>query len=84
MIVQSCGVMSGQYGVQLQVRPAPDAPRKMKRVACSSIVGWSKLDAALAAREYVRSVLGAAALEAAEERVRIERTRTDSRIHYCA
>ena len=67
------GDRTAQYGVHLQVRPAPDKPRKMKRLSCSSIVGWFKLDAALAARRHVRDVLGPAALEAAEERVRIER-----------
>ena len=42
-----------QYGVHLKVRVAPGAPRQMKRIPCSSNVGWSKLDAALKAREHV-------------------------------
>ena len=46
------GDRTAQCGVHLKVRVAPGKPRQMKRVACSSAVGWSKLDAALKAREH--------------------------------
>ena len=61
-----------QYGVFLWVRTHPEADRVPIRVACSSRVGTTKLDAALEAKQRVADALGGAALEAAEERVRIE------------
>jgi hypothetical protein len=62
----------GQYGVHLHVRPAPGAPRKFKRVACASDKP-TKLDAARVARAHVVEVLGAAAVERAEQIVREQR-----------
>ena len=61
-----------QYGVFLFVRTHPEADRVPIRVACSSVVGTTKLDAALVAKQRVAAALGSAALEAAEERVRME------------
>ena len=59
-----------QFGVHLYTRKAGE-DRKMKRVACGADIP-TKVDAAIAAKEYVAGVLGAAALEAAEECVRAE------------
>ena len=61
-----------QFGVHLYTRKAGE-DRKMKRVACGADIP-TKVDAAIAAKEYVAGVLGAAALEAAEECVRAEYT----------
>ena len=55
-----------QYGVFLFVRTHPEADRVPIRVACSSVVGTTKLDAALVAKQRVAAALGSAALEAAE------------------
>ena len=55
------------------VRTHPEADRQPIRVACSSRVGTTKFDAALEAKRRVATALGSAALEAAEERVRVER-----------
>jgi hypothetical protein len=59
-----------QFGVHFYTRKAGEA-RKMKRIPCGADIP-TKVDAALAAKEYVAGVLGAAALEAAEEHVRAE------------
>ena len=56
-----------QYGVFLFVRTHPEADRVPIRVACSSVVGTTKLDAALVAKQRVAAALGSAALEAAED-----------------
>ena len=61
-----------QHGINLYLRVSPDAPRKQIRVACAQDKP-TKLEAALVAKQRVAAALGSAALEAAEERVRIER-----------
>ena len=59
-----------QSGVHFKVRVAPGEPPYMKRMACGPTE--TKIDAALRAKGYVAEVLGSAALEVAEERVRAE------------
>ena len=65
------GNHSQQFGVQLYVRERPQTGRQKVRVACAHDKP-TKLEAALVARQRVAEKLGAAALEAAEERVRAE------------
>lgn len=67
------GDKARQFGVQYYVRATPEADRQKVRIPCSKVVGWSKINAVLEARRRIAAIFGAAALDVAEERVRIER-----------
>ena len=59
-----------QHGINLYLCVSPDEPRTRIREACAQHKP-TKLQAALVARQRVAAALGSAALEAAEERVRL-------------